>query len=303
MSKSKTRGEKRKAGDPQSFLYRGKGRFALARYPKSIDPVYKDKKAYKERLAILQKELHDLQNVMYAHDRYSVLLVFQAMDAAGKDGTIRRLVAGVDAHGVKVHSFKVPSAEERSHDFLWRTTKAMPRSGVIGIFNRSYYEEVLVCRVHPELVLQGQRLPLEYTRDLAALWERRYAAIRDFERHATENGTIILKFFLNVSCDEQRRRFLARIDEPDKNWKFEEGDVRERSFWNAYQDAYQRCIDATATADAPWAIIPADDKKSMRILVGEIVVARLKELEMAYPVVSQERKEKLAEYRVALESE
>ncbi len=291
------------AGDPQSFVYQGTGRFRLSDYPTSIAPVYDGKKDYKRKLAEGQKAVGDLQNVMYAHNRYSGLFVFQAMDAAGKDGTIRRLVSDVDVHGVEVSAFKAPSTEERAHDFLWRTTKEMPPAGKIGIFNRSYYEEVLVCRVHPELVTEGQRLPVAVTKNIAKLWEKRYAAIRDFERYATENGAVILKFFLNVSRDEQRRRFLSRIDEPDKNWKFEEGDVRERAHWDEYQDAYQRCITATATADAPWCIIPADDKKSMRIIVAQIVVDRLRELPMHYPEISDERRAKLAAYREALEND
>jgi PPK2 family polyphosphate:nucleotide phosphotransferase len=231
--------------------------------------------------------------MMYADDRWSLLLVFQAMDAAGKDGTIRHIMSGVNVHGVAVHAFKRPSEEELDHDFLWRTTKALPQRGRIGIFNRSYYEEVLVVRVHPEILTKGQKLPAELTEDLDKVWKHRYESIRDFEKHLARNGTMVLKFFLNLSRDEQRKRFIDRIDEPDKNWKFSEDDVSGRRYWDDYQRAYEEAINATASPHAPWFVIPADDKHNMRLIVSQIVLERLRSLDMHYPEVSDARRKDL----------
>ncbi|MGD8808671.1 MAG: polyphosphate kinase 2 family protein, partial [Gammaproteobacteria bacterium] len=237
---------------------------------------------------------------MYAHDRYSLLTIFQAMDAAGKDGTIRAVFSGVNPHGVDVHSFTRPSAEELDHNFLWRTSIAMPPRGHIGVFNRSYYEEVLVCRVHPEIVTEYQKMPGAQTRDLDELFRDRFEAIRAFERYAADNGTLIVKFFLHLSRDEQRARFLSRIDEPHKNWKFSENDVKERAYWNDYQAAFEDAINETATPHAPWFVVPADDKKTMRLIVARAVLDALERMEMDYPGVSTERAAQLARWRERL---
>lgn len=262
-----------------------------------IADLYADKDDYENRIEGLREQIDELQQVMYAHDRYSLLCVFQAMDAAGKDGTIRAVFSGVNPHGVEVNSFKRPTATELDHNFLWRIMVAMPQRGHIGVFNRSHYEEVLVCKVHPEIVTEHQKLPEEATRDLDALFQDRYQAIRAFERYAADNGTLILKFFLNISRDEQRERFIARIDEPEKNWKFSEGDVAERGFWNDYQRAYRDAINETARPYAPWLVVPADDKKTMRLIVAEAVLGALRDMDMAYPTVSPERLKELKRYR------
>ncbi len=256
------------------------------------------KKECRQQLGKLRKRLAELQRVLYADDRYSVLLVFQAMDAAGKDGTIRAVMSGVNPAGCQVSSFKVPSAEELDHDFLWRTTKRLPERGRIGVFNRSYYEEVLVVKVHPEY-LGGQRLP----RVREQIWEERYESIRQQERHLARNGTVILKFFLNVSKEEQRQRFLSRLDEPEKNWKFSAGDVRERGHWEQYQAAYQDALNATSRPWAPWYAIPADDKPYMRLTVARTLVAALESLDISYPEVDAKEKARFAEMRALLEGE
>ena len=248
------------------------------------------KKALKDRI----EELDDLQRMLAAQDRYSVLLVFQAMDAAGKDGTIRAVMRGINPAGVQVFSFKKPSAQELDHDYLWRSAIRLPERGRIGIFNRSYYEEVLVVRVHPG-ILEGQRLP--YPVDPASIWSERFESIRDHEKHLARNGTVILKFWLNVSRDEQKRRFLDRINEPEKNWKFNAGDVDEREHWDAYMDAYQEVLNATSRPWAPWYAIPANDKRFMRLAVSEIVVRTLSSLALAYPKVSAEARQELLEAR------
>ena len=282
------------------FQVTGKERIKLNDHPTKIEDVYQDKSDYKELINEFQDEINDLQRMMYAHDCYSMLLIFQAMDAAGKDGTIRAIMSGVNAHGIAIHAFKRPSDEELDHDFLWRTTKRLPQRGRIGIFNRSYYEEVLIVRVHPNIVLNVQKLPAERTSDLDALWQNRYESIRDFEKHLWRNGTKVVKFFLHLSRDEQRQRFLDRIDEPDKNWKFNEGDVKERKYWDDYQRAYEDTVNATATPDAPWFVVPADDKKNMRLIVAQIVLEQLQSLHMHYPQVSDERRDELQQYRQAL---
>lgn len=275
----------------------GSRRFDINRSKTRIDSLYDGKKDYKKQIRRLRKRIDAKQRVMYAHDRYSLLTVFQAMDAAGKDGTIRAVFSGVNPHGVEIHSFKRPSDRELDHNYLWRTSVAMPRRGHIGVFNRSYYEEVLVCRVHPEIVTEYQKMPGEATRDLDKLFEDRFAAIRAFERYAADNGTLVIKFFLNLSRDEQRNRFLARIDEPDKNWKFSEADVRERAFWTDYQSAFEDAINETAAPHAPWYVVPADDKKTMRLIVGEAVLDALEQMDMDYPSVSAGRAEALEQYR------
>ena len=238
--------------------------------------------------------------MLYAHDRYAILLIFQAMDAAGKDGTIRAVMSGINPAGCQVFSFKQPSAEELDHDFLWRTATRLPERGRIGIFNRSYYEEVLVVKVHPEY-LEAQRLP-ENT-DLKKIWQQRYRSICDHEKHLAQNGTVILKFWLNVSRKEQRQRFLARIDEPSKNWKFSTGDVNERKFWPDYMAAYETAINATSHPWAPWYAIPADDKPFMRMCVADIIVQSLNKLNLAYPNVDAKVKARFAEMRAMLADE
>lgn len=282
------------------FIITGDEKLNLHKRKTKIKDVYKDKSDYRDLIEEFQEEINDLQRMMYAHDRYSLLLVFQAMDAAGKDGTIRAIMSGVNVHGISVHAFKKPSDEELDHDFLWRTTKVLPHRGRFGIFNRSYYEEVLVVKVHPEIVHSSQKLPARCTEDMDKLWKHRYESIRDYEKHLWRNGTKVLKFFLHLSGDEQRQRFLDRIDEADKNWKFNEGDVEERAYWDDYQQAYEDAINATATEHAPWFVIPADDKKNMRLIVAQIILEQLKSLDMEYPVVSAERREELQRYREKL---
>jgi len=257
-----------------------------------------DKKSYKKRLEKLVDELDDLQRRLYASDKYSVLLVFQAMDAAGKDSTIRAVMSGVNPAGCQVFSFKQPSSEELDHDFLWRTAKSLPQRGRIGVFNRSYYEEVLVVRVHPEY-LGGQKLPYEV--ELDELWEQRFESIRDHEKHLARNGTVVLKFWLNISRDEQRKRFLSRLDDQRKNWKFSSGDVDESACWKDYMNAYEQALNASSRPWAPWYAIPADDKPSARLAVAETIVESLKSLNLQYPPVSKRQLEDIRKMRERLE--
>lgn len=260
-----------------------------------------DKAACKARLTELVAEIAELQRVLYAHDHRSLLLVFQAMDAAGKDSTISAVLTGVDPAGCQVTSFKTPSSQELDHDFLWRTTLALPERGRIGVFNRSYYEEVLVVRVHPEY-LNNQRIPALPAK-LDDLWQQRYESIRDYEKHLARNGTVILKFWLNVSRDEQRDRFLARLEEPEKNWKFNRGDIGERAFWREYMQAYEDALNATSRPHAPWYAIPADSKSYMRMTVAEIVLATLKKMQLQYPVLDQDEKAHFADMQKQLRAE
>lgn len=259
-----------------------------------------DDKQLKKRLKKLTKRIDELQRILYAHDHHSVLLVFQAMDAAGKDSTIRSVMSGVNPAGCQVYSFKQPSAEEKDHDFLWRTAKSLPERGRIGIYNRSYYEEVLVVRVHPEY-LEGQNLPVEVDRD--TIWEDRFESIRDHEKHLARNGTLVLKFWLNVSKEEQKRRFLSRLDEPEKNWKFSTGDVAERQHWDEYMHAYSEALGATSRESAPWYAIPADNKPYMRVAVAEIIVETLEALNLEYPDVSEQDLARFQAARRLLEDE
>ncbi len=245
------------------------------------------------------ENLKRLQRVLAAGDRHAVLLVFQAMDAAGKDSTIRAVLQGVDPSGCQVFSFKKPSKLELDHDFLWRTTCRLPERGRIGIFNRSHYEEVLVVRVHPQ-ILKGQKLPDAINLD--TIWEDRLRSIREHEEHLARNGTVILKFWLNVSKDEQKRRFLARLDDPDKNWKFEPRDVVERRYWDDYMHAYEEALNATSRPWAPWYAIPADDKRYMRARVAETIVETLESIGLRYPVPSAEDLAEFAESRAELEN-
>jgi PPK2 family polyphosphate:nucleotide phosphotransferase len=257
------------------------------------------KKINKEELAEAVERLRPLQRKLYADDRYAVLLVFQAMDAAGKDGTIRHVMTGVNPAGCQVFSFKAPSNEELDHDFLWRIYRRLPERGRIGIFNRSHYEETLVVRVHPEFLV-SQRLP---RLDMDKLWEERFRSIRELERHLAENGTVILKFWLNVSRDEQRKRFLDRIDEPDSNWKFSKSDVKERGYWDDYMRAYEEALNQTSRPFAPWYAVPADDKPFMRRTVAEIIEKTLERLPLRYPSVSDEERAEMLTLRKSLSQE
>lgn len=256
------------------------------------------KEQRKTRLQELVAELSELQHILYAHDNHALLLVFQAMDAAGKDSTIRAVLSGVDPSGCEVYSFKRPSPQELDHDFLWRTATCLPQRGRIGVFNRSYYEEVLAVKVHPEL-LKTQKLP-NLPRNPADLWEERYESIRDHEKHLARNGTVVLKFWLNVSNEEQRLRFLARLEEPEKNWKFESGDVRERSHWNDYMKAYEDALGQTSRPWAPWYAIPADSKSYMRMAVADIIVRTLRQLDLRYPQLEETEKALFAKMKRTL---
>jgi len=282
------------------FLVPANGSFSIDEAPTEPPPEVEGgkqgRKRLKKRLRKSTGRLEELQRMFYAHDRHAILLVFQAMDAAGKDGTIRAVMTGINPAGCQVHSFKQPSTLERSHDFLWRTTLRLPDQGMIGIFNRSYYEEVLVVRVHPEY-LEGQHLPAESIarENLERLWQDRYHSIREHEKHLASNGTVILKFFLHVSRDEQRRRFLDRLNEPEKHWKFSEGDLEERALWKRYMSAYEDALNATSRPWAPWYAIPADDKPFMRLTVSELIVESLESLDLHYPVVEASDRERFAE--------
>jgi len=270
----------------------------LETWPTKIDPVYKSKGQYEALLADHVGRLSSQQQLLYGSNRHAVLLIFQAMDAAGKDGAIRHVMSGVNPQGCQVFSFKHPSATELAHDFLWRTTRDLPERGRIGIFNRSYYEEVLIVRVHPEL-LSGEALVDPPHHD-KSFWRQRYRSITNLERHLHANGTRIVKFFLHLSKEEQRKRFLARIDEPDKNWKFSTADIKERGFWNQYRKAYEACLGATSTSDSPWYVVPADDKENARLIVSQIILDTLDGLEMSYPKVSPEREQELKSIREQL---
>ena len=263
----------------------------LTKWPTRVKPAYKSKKAYKNLLQEQVEALSSLQRLHYASDRYAVLLIFQAMDAAGKDGAIRHVMSGVNPQGCQVFSFKHPSVEELDHDFLWRTTQSLPERGRIGIFNRSYYEEVLIVRVHPE-ILQAQRIPDELLNE-KTIWQERYRSIVDMENHLHRNGTRIIKFFLHLSEEEQRRRFLERIDEPDKNWKFSLADIEERTFWKPYMRAYEECLSATSTRNAPWYVVPADDKANARLIISQIILDTFNALELAYPKSGAEHQREL----------
>ncbi|HVJ05125.1 MAG TPA: polyphosphate kinase 2 family protein [Candidatus Saccharimonadales bacterium] len=242
--------------------------------------------------------LAEMQDKLYAQDRWGLLLIFQAMDAAGKDGTIKHVMSGVNPQGCEVFSFKAPSGEELNHGYLWRTSKSMPGRGRIGIFNRSYYEEVLVVRVHPEM-LEAERIP-EVCRS-KNIWKERFEDIGAFERYATRNGTAIRKFYLNVSKQEQKSRFLSRLEEPEKNWKFSATDVRERRFWDEYQESYEDMIRHTSSKDAPWIVVPADNKWFARLVVSTVIVDALKDMKLAYPEVSPEKRKELGAARRELE--
>ncbi|HVT51555.1 MAG TPA: ADP-polyphosphate phosphotransferase [Dongiaceae bacterium] len=280
------------------FRIRENEKVDLGKRPTAVDPVYESKGDYKKILKDHVERLSELQRMLYASNRYAVLLIFQAMDAAGKDGAIRHVMSGVNPQGCQVFSFKHPSPAELQHDFLWRTTRDLPERGRIGIFNRSYYEEVLIVRVHKD-ILASEGLP-DLPRQADGIWKERYRSIADLERHLYGNGTRIVKFFLHLSRDEQRKRFLDRIDEPEKNWKFSAADLQERGYWDKYMEAYADCLAATSTEASPWYAIPADDKKNARLFVSEVILETLEGLKMSYPAVGEERRRELLELRKQL---
>jgi PPK2 family polyphosphate:nucleotide phosphotransferase len=284
--------------DRKDFRVSGGKKVRLKQWATDIKPLYKSARHYKELLIENVRELSALQRLLYASNSYSVLLIFQAMDAAGKDGAINHVLTGVNPQGCEVYSFKHPSAQELEQDFLWRTTCCLPARGRIGVFNRSYYEEVLIVRVHPEL-LRSEGIPNRRV-GKKSVWKERYRSIVDLERHLHRNGTLVLKFFLHLSKEEQRKRFLKRIDEPDKNWKFSAADVAERKSWNRYMSAYEDCLSATGTKTTPWHVVPADDKYNARIIISRIVIDALHDLKMSYPKMTRARRSELRAIRAKL---
>jgi PPK2 family polyphosphate:nucleotide phosphotransferase len=275
----------------KNFRVPEKAEVSLKKWLTMIDPVYKSDEQYKKILQEHVEQLSSQQQLLYASNRHAILLIFQAMDAAGKDGAIKHVMSGVNPQGCQVFSFKHPSPTELQHDFLWRTTRDLPERGRIGIFNRSYYEEVLIARVHPK-ILHSEGIP-DAPRHDKKIWHHRYRSIVDLERHLHDNGTRIIKFYLHLSKKEQRKRFLQRIDNPEKNWKFSVADVEERKFWKEYMRAYEICLSATSTEDAPWYVVPADDKENARLIVSQIVVDVLKGLKMTYPRTTARRRQEL----------
>ncbi len=282
------------------FRVREGSRVDLAQYPTLTDPLYKSKGQYEKILSRHIQELSSQQYLLYASNSHSLLLIFQAMDAAGKDGAIAHVMSGVNPQGCQVYSFKHPSPEELEHDFLWRTSRCLPERGRIGIFNRSYYEEVLIVRVHPE-ILAAQGLP-DLPKEKDTLWNNRFQSIIELEKHLSRNGTRIIKFFLHLSENEQKKRFVERIDNPDKNWKFSAADMAERKFWNQYMHAYEECLSHTSLDQAPWYVIPADDKKNARLFISGIILETMKELDMKIPAVGADRVKELKAIRKQLES-
>ncbi|MDB6059954.1 MAG: hypothetical protein JWM78_57 [Verrucomicrobiaceae bacterium] len=270
----------------------------LKKWPTVVAPVYHSKEQYQELLHKQVAELSSLQQLLFAHNQYSVLLIFQAMDAAGKDGAIKHVMSGINPQGCQVFSFKHPSATELAHDFMWRTSQCLPERGRIGIFNRSYYEEVLIVRVHPE-ILQSQGIPDEH-HEGKKIWTQRYDSMVDFEKHLHRNGTRVIKFFLHLSKDEQRKRFIDRIDDADKNWKFSAADMEERKFWKQYMKAYEACLSATSTKASPWYVVPADDKENARLIISQIILDTFKSLKMSYPKSDEKHLQELQSIREQL---
>ncbi len=271
--------------------------FSLASAPTNPADLIGSKNDYKKKLENVVEDLYDLQRRLYAHDKHAILLIFQAMDAAGKDSTIRKVMSGINPAGCQVFSFKKPSSLELDHDFLWRTNKSLPERGRIGIFNRSYYEEVLVVRVHPE-ILNYQNLPDKV--NFKTIWNERYESICDLEKHLARNGTVVVKFWLNVSKQEQKNRFISRIDTQEKNWKWSSSDLKERGYWDDYMQAYEQALNATSKPWSPWYAIPADDKPFMRYSVAKIVKKTLQSLDLKYPTLSDEEREGLSQAREQL---
>lgn len=283
--------------DTKTFQVLEGNEIELDHWATKIKPLCKSKKAARELLQAHVARLSDQQRLLYASNRHALLVIFQAMDTAGKDGAIRHVMSGVNPQGCQVFSFQHPSAQELQHDFLWRTARDLPERGRIGVFNRSYYEEVLIVRVHSNLLL-SEGLPDPEDEDV--VWRRRYRSILDMERHLHTNGTRIVKVFLHLSKEEQRKRLLARIDEPEKNWKFSAADIAEREHWDAYMHAYGQALSATSTADSPWFIVPADDKDNARLIVSQIVLNAIEALKLSYPVVSAQRQRELKAFRKQL---
>lgn len=288
--------------DTSSLIYDGSQRFSISDAPNQIEPVYRSKKGYRKQLAAMVSDIDDLQEVMHAQNQRGLLLVFQAMDAAGKDGTIKRVLRGVNPAGVQVYSFKKPSEEELDHGYLWRVIQRMPERGRIGVFNRSYYEEVLVVRVHPEILTKYQQIPHELIQDTDKVFESRFEQIQNFEKYATDNGFKVIKFFLNVSYEEQGKRLLARLNEPEKHWKFSFSDIDERAYWSDYMNAFEDCINATACKNAPWAVIPADDKLNMRLLVTKIVLEQMQTMDLHWPAADERLEAEIDNLRKILSS-
>jgi PPK2 family polyphosphate:nucleotide phosphotransferase len=285
----------------KDFRVREGDKVNLKKWPTLVKPTYKSQEQYAQCLAQNIEDLKDFQQLHYADNRYSLLLIFQAMDAAGKDGAIKHVMSGINPQGCQVFSFKHPSVTELDHDFLWRTNQCLPERGRIGIFNRSYYEEVLIVRVHPE-ILHSQRLP-EGAHDDKNIWQGRYQSIRDLESHLHRNGTRIVKFFLHLSKEEQRKRFLDRIEQPDKNWKFSLADIEERKHWKHYMSAYEACLSETSTKQAPWYVVPADDKENARLIISQVVVDTFKSLKMSYPEADAKHTQELQSIRQQLMQE
>ena len=273
----------------------------LEKWATTVRPYYRSRSDYQALLARQIDKLRSLQPVLYAHNRYSLLIIFQAMDAAGKDGAIEHVMSGINPQGCQVFSFKHPSEEVLEHDFLWNAARRLPERGRIGIFNRSYYEEVLIVRVHPEL-LHAALLPEEALKN-GSIWDQRFRSIRGFERHLHRNGTRVIKFFLHVSKEEQRKRFLARLDEPAKNWKFSEADIGERQYWDDYMKAYEACLSRTSVNHAPWYVVPADDKLNARLIISRTLIETLRSMPMSYPQVDKARRAQLQTFRAQLEGE
>jgi PPK2 family polyphosphate:nucleotide phosphotransferase len=287
--------------DLKDFCVKEGRNVQLKKWPTRVAPYYSSQKEYRTLLGEHVAELSSLQQKHYANNRYGLLLIFQAMDAAGKDGIIRHIMSGVNPQGCQVYSFKHPTAVEQDHDFLWRTSICLPERGMIGVFNRSYYEEVLIVRVHPE-ILRSQAVP-DSQLNSDAIWKHRYQSILAHEKHLHRNGTRIVKFFLHISKNEQRKRFIQRIDDPDKNWKFNEADLKEREFWKDYMKAYELCISETSTQEAPWYIIPADDKENARLIASQVVLSTLRALDPQFPETTAERVLELQAFRKHLTKE
>jgi PPK2 family polyphosphate:nucleotide phosphotransferase len=285
--------------DSEDFRIKPGKKFRIGKWPTRVKPFYRSEEDYRRMLEEGRKELDDRQKILYASNRYSLLLVFQAMDAAGKDSAIRHVMSGVNPQGCHVSSFKQPSAAELEHDFLWRTAQRLPERGMIGIFNRSHYEEVVVVRVHPEL-LANQGVDPDAA-ESGGFWRSRFRSIVEWEEHLHRSDTRVIKFFLHVSEEEQRKRLLARIDEPEKNWKFSAADIEERILWKEYMGAYEECLAATSTESAPWYAIPADDKQNARLIISRIITETMGEMKMNYPALGKEKLKELRQIRKSLE--
>ena len=275
--------------DPKDYRVKEGKKVDLKEWPTEVKPLHETKEDYQAAQARHVEKLSEIQSLLYADSRYSILLIFQAMDAAGKDSVIKHVMSGVNPQGCQVFSYKHPSAQELQHDFLWRTTRDLPERSKIGIFNRSYYEEVLIARVHPEI------LKAEQVTDGKNIWEDRYQSIVNLENHLHRNGTRIIKFFLHLSKEEQRQRFIKRLERPDKNWKFSVDDIKERAYWKDYRKAYEACLSATSTETAPWYIVPADNKPDTRLIISEIIRDTMEKLKMSYPKPDQEHRKELQE--------